>query len=137
MNRSIELMRLELEGRWSAQEMGEMMASLSDLYSVRFFLELLREDWREWEHFCEELFHFPPFRHRRKFLLPYWAIMPRPGLVGQSTLPLDERTIGRLSELVEPEERLEVRRIRYASPGMTDLAGVARWLATSRTLFSD
>jgi hypothetical protein len=37
---------------------------------------------------------------------------------------LDEAQLSRLSRLFEPEERLEVRRISYASPGFTDLAGV-------------
>jgi len=68
MERSTQILRLEINGRWSTEDLGQALVSVSDLYNLRLFLELLREDQREWELFYEELRHFPPLRHRwRKF----------------------------------------------------------------------
>jgi len=126
MNQSIELLRLEMDGRWSAEDLGHALRDLSDLYDLRLFLESLRDDQRDWEHFYEELMHFPPFRHRwrRKFSTSNPFLCPPPGFGGAALPPiLDEAHLSRLRRLFEAEERLEVRRVRYASPGITDLAG--------------
>ena len=47
-----------------------------------------------------------------------------PGFPGRLPPVLDEAQLSRLSQLLEPEERLKVRCISYASPGATDLAGI-------------
>jgi len=121
---SIQLVRLDLDGRWSADDLGQSLISLSDLYDLRLFLEYVREDHRDWERFYEELMHFPPFRHRWKRRLSGWGPLPwAPGLGGVPPV-LDDAQLSRLSRLFEPEERLEVRRISYASPGFSDLAGI-------------
>jgi hypothetical protein len=125
MDRSVQILRLELEGKWSAEELGQTLISISNLYDLRFFLELLREDQRDWEHFYEELRHFAPFRHRWRERLLYWG--PRPwgfGLLSPFPPVLDDAQLSRLWQLLDPEERLAVRRINYASPGATDLAGI-------------
>ena len=126
MDQSIELLRLEMDGRWSAEDLGHALRDLSDLYDLRLFLESLRDDQRDWEHFYEELMHFPPFRHRwrRKFSTSNPFLCPPPGFGGAALPPiLDEAHLSRLGRLFEAKERLEVRRVRYASPGITDLAG--------------
>lgn len=64
MERSVQILRLELEGKWSADELGEALVSISNLYDLRFFLELLHEDQEDWVRFYEELMRFPPFRRR-------------------------------------------------------------------------
>ncbi|MEK6687988.1 MAG: hypothetical protein AABZ01_05940, partial [Gemmatimonadota bacterium] len=123
MNTAIQLFRLELDGRWSAEDLGQAMISISDLYDLRLFLELLRDDHREWERFYDELMHFPPFRHRWKRRMSSLGGMPwAAGFGGALPPPLDDAQLSRLSRLLEPEERLEVRRITYASPGTSDLA---------------
>lgn len=125
MERSTQILRLEIDGRWSAEDLGQALVSVSDLYDLRLFLELLREDQREWERFYDELMHFPPFRHRWRKRFPYWGAVPwAPGFPGALPPVLDEAQLSRLSQLLEPDERLEVRRISYASPGATDLAGI-------------
>ncbi|MGC8898815.1 MAG: hypothetical protein ACP5ON_11370 [Bacteroidota bacterium] len=125
MERSTQILRLEIDGRWSAEDFGQALVSISDLYDLRLFLELVREDQREWELFYEELMHFPPFRHRWRKRFPYWGLVPWAlGFPGALPPVLDDAQLSRLSQLLEPEERLEVRRISYASPGATDLAGI-------------
>ncbi len=46
MDESQEFVRLELDGRWSAEEVGRALICLSELYNLRLFLELLREEAR-------------------------------------------------------------------------------------------
>jgi len=58
MERSIQILRLEINGRWSTEDLGQALVSVLDLYNLRLFLELLRGDQREWELFYEELRHF-------------------------------------------------------------------------------
>jgi hypothetical protein len=125
MERSVQIVRLELEGPWSAYEFGQTLLSISDLYNLRLFLEILREDQRDWESFCEEIMHFPPFRHRWRKRLPYWSSIPwTPGFSAAPLPVLDDAQLSRLWKLLDPEERLEVRRINYGSPGVADLAGI-------------
>jgi hypothetical protein len=125
MDRSIDLLRIEMDGRWSADDLGHAFVSLSDLYDLRLFLESLREDQRDLQHFYEELIHFPPFRHRWKRQFSPWGTIPWvPGFGGGLPPTLDEAQLSRLWRLFEPEERLEVRSVRYASPGSADLAGL-------------
>src|SRR5208283_3702640 len=123
MDGSIEVMRIEMDGRWSAAEFGQALINISDLYDIRLFLELLREDQRDLERFYEEFMHFGPFRHRwrRRF----WGAAPWGPGPSLGMLPLlDETQLSHLRRLFEPEERLEVRRVSYASPGLADLAGI-------------
>jgi len=47
MERSVQILRLELDGKWSADELGQALISISNLYDLRFLLELLREDQRD------------------------------------------------------------------------------------------
>ena len=124
MDTSIQLLRLEIGGRWSADDFGQSLISLSDLYDLRLLLEFLREDHRDWERFYEEFMHFPPFRGRWRRRLLTSGPLPWIGGFGGVPPVLDDVQLSRLSRLFEPEERLEVRCIEYASPGFTDLAGI-------------
>lgn len=124
MDESIKLVRLDLDGRWSADDLGQSLISLSDLYDLRLFLEFIREDQRDWRRFYDEMRDFPPFRRRWKRGIPAWG--PMPWAPGYGVLPpaFDKAQLSRLSRLFEPEERLEISQIKYASPGFTDLAGI-------------
>jgi len=112
MERSVQILRLELDGKWSADELGQALISISNLYDLRFLLELLREDQRDWERFYEELTHFPPFRHWWQKRFPYWGPGPwAPGYPSSFPPVLDDAQLSQLWQLLEPEERLAVRRI--------------------------
>ncbi|MDR7555726.1 MAG: hypothetical protein QN157_08970 [Armatimonadota bacterium] len=55
----------------------------------------------------------------------YWGPSPWAPWFPSSFPPvLDDVQLSQLWQLLEPEERLAVRRINYASPGATDLAGI-------------
>ncbi len=123
MNGSIEIIRLEMEGRWYAEELGSAVYAIADLYNLRLFLELMYEDQRDWEYFFDELMHFPPFRRKWKRRLMRQQFMFGP-LVPLTSIPFDVAQLSRLNEYLEPDERLEVRRLNYASPGASDLAGI-------------
>ncbi len=123
MNRTIQILRLEMEGRWYADEFGSAACAVSDLYNLRFCLELVSEDLREWENLYDELLHFPPFRQRLRRKLMRHQLMPGPFLP-LTSLPFDISQLSRLRDYLEPDERLEIRRLDYASPGVSDLAGI-------------
>lgn len=123
MNKTIQILRLDIEGRWYADELGAAACALSDLYDLRFCLELMREDQRDWEIFYDELLHFPPFRARWRRKLIRHKLTPRPFLP-LASLVFDVNQLSRLRDYLEPDERLQVRRLEYASPGVSDLAGI-------------
>lgn len=50
-------------------------------------------------------------------------LMPGPFLP-LSSVQFDVSQLSRLREYLEPDERLEVRRLSYSSPGASDLAGI-------------
>lgn len=128
MDRSREFMRLEIEGRWSAEEFGRCFFALAQLYNLRMYLELLREEAHDLERLYFRFFEFGPrsdsprsrriARLLRNGLGP-WAIGTR------TILPFwHDEQIERLSDLIEPDERLDVRQVSYASPGAADLGGI-------------
>jgi hypothetical protein len=120
MDRTVQILRLNMEGRWLADELGSCMSDLSALYDLRMCLELLREDETDWELLFDELMHFPPLRRRFKRRLLRQQLFPFAPLAAQ----IDITKVSTLREYLEPSERLEVRRLNYASPGTSDLAGV-------------
>jgi hypothetical protein len=125
MDETVRLMRLEIEGRWSAQELGQVLLSITDLYNLRLVLEVLKDDWRDLDEMWHEMLHFPPFRRRWK---RRGGSIPPPFLFNAypwtPTIPADSAELLRLAQIVYPSEVLEVRRVRYESPGITDIAGI-------------
>lgn len=112
-----------MNGRWSAHEFGQAFSAISDLYDLRFVLEVMRDEQREWENFYEEFFHFGPLRKQWKLRARSRQIFPGLYFPNQS-VQLDTSRLDLLHEFLEPSERLEVRKLSYASPGVSDLAGV-------------
>lgn len=123
MNRTIQILRLEIGGRWYAHELGSAICALSDLYDLRFYMELMFEDQRDWEMFCDELIHFPPFRERWRRKLIRHKLTPTP-FIPFVSIGFDVTQLRRLRDYLEPDEQLQVRQVQYASPGVSDLAGV-------------
>jgi len=124
MDESRQKIRFEIEGLWSAEEMGRFFLFLSELYNLRLFLELLREEARDLDRFYE-LIGPGPFDYRRGRRLTRRGLYPWAFGLAAGLPPIwNEAQIGSLSALIEPEERLDVRRISYASPGSVDLIGI-------------
>lgn len=123
MDESIKILRFEIEGKWSVEDMIRSFSSLQDLYNLRLITQVAYEDLRELDYLYDELIHFPPFRlskkrrmlYQRFFINPYFAT---------SNIPLKSKDLKKLSTLLYPQERLEVRRIEYNSPGVKDIAGL-------------
>jgi hypothetical protein len=87
------------------------------------FLELLSEEAREIDHLRFEMMEMRPRSWRRR--LGRWGSIPLAlGPFGGSPPVWDEAQFARLSQWIQPEERLDVRRIDYASPGSADLVGI-------------
>jgi hypothetical protein len=124
MDTTTALWRLDIDGRWTADEVGRCFSCLSELYDLRLYLESLRDDYRDMERFYDELMHFGPSQRWRQRIGRTGALPWMAGFGLQLPIPADESHLARLPALFAAEERLEVRRISYASPGFADLAGI-------------
>lgn len=114
-------MRLGFDGKWSAEELGQALISIADLYNLRLFLEYQREEFLERERAYEELLLPPSVRTRWRRELSFLGPLGRVSSLGFIPQSLDGAEWARL---FVPEERLQIRRISYASPGFSDLAGI-------------
>jgi hypothetical protein len=94
MDPAIKIVRLHIDGHWSAREFGELLLYEKDL------LPLVQR-----------------YVKRHRFL-------PPPFLPWLPTIPTNSDDLIRLSRFLYPAEVLTVRRIRYGSEGTKDLAGL-------------
>ena len=121
MNDSTKIMRLEIDGQWTADDMINSIKAVQDLYNLRLILQFEYEEWLEWREFYHELKFFPPFRKRMQARL----FFERENFPSCKTIiPLSEDELSRVSELCYPNEVLNIRRIKYGSKGIKDLAGI-------------
>jgi len=122
MNESVQVLRFEIDGSWTVDDMALAFLHQRDLYNLRLAIQLCFEEVRDWEMFYEELRHFPPFRmRRRRLMVPPIQSMMYPAI---PTIPLDGRELARLSQFSYPQNPFSVRRMQYGSPGFKDLAGL-------------
>lgn len=122
MDESRKIMRVEIGGDWTADDMIRSFTCLRDLYNLRLILQFEYEDWREWREFYREVGLFPPFRKRFPLHLSR-----HPELFNDypsRNVPLSDEELSELSTLFFPDESLNVRRIKYGSDGIKDLAGI-------------
>jgi hypothetical protein len=105
------LFRVDIARDWSVRDLTEFMSAVQFLYDLRLVLSVASRD-------------IPNF-YRKPEAGP-WSLWPtRPWPL---TLPSE------VSEIVLPRERLRIRRLRYASKGAIDFAGVGE-VATAVTDF--
>lgn len=125
MEDSRTIIRFEIRGVWTAEEMGRSLLHLHDLYNLRLVLQVLHENYPHWLELSHDLLYahealFPLLRkrriiHRKRILKALSPFFPN--------LPLQSDELALISDLIHPQGRLEVRRIHYGSPGSKDLVG--------------
>lgn len=124
MNEQIDTLRLEIDGRWSVEEMAKSLTHLRDLYSLRLVIQLVYEDWKDWDSYYKEF--FPPFSSRMRGVTRRLRGQSRFGyspMMG-GTSALDPSNLSEISELLYPQEQLMIQRIEYGSPGVADIGGL-------------
>jgi hypothetical protein len=117
------ILRVEIAGAWSAQDFTRFFAELQFLYEVAQFSQIDLDGQRS-----RPLF----WLRRGRVALDYLYRDPEYGLIAESQLirrALSDEIIGLTGE--EPEV-LAVKQIRYASPGLSDLAGIGKAMAELR-----
>ena len=125
MNEEQHVLRVGIDGAWEAGEFATSLNALDRLYTLRFGLALELEELRELRDFYMDA-PFPPFpRSLRSFRA--WARLAPPSMLRSWYTP--SLVTGGVhtavtSELLEPHERLVVRRVLYGSPGIKDLVGI-------------
>ena len=112
-------MRCEIDGAWTADEMGTAFLHLRDLYMLQFVLQIEADMYRDLRH------GFPPAVPETSLF--YWR-MTRLGLtsLGFPGLSLDPGRLAEWTIRAFPSEQLAVKRIEYGSPGFTDFAGLGQ-----------
>jgi uncharacterized membrane protein YgcG len=111
MDRTPRVLRFTIDGRWTAEEMAAFISSVNDLYNVSLIQRVAAEDMPRWERaIYGRVVHGPP-----DFLPFIPHLIPPPDVL-----------ISRLSSLVMPDEKLQLRKIEFASPGFMDLAGLGQ-----------
>jgi len=118
------LLRIGISGQWEASEFSQSLAALDRLYALRFGLYLEKQELYETEEFADKLRSLQLSRMsrldrryaRQAFARSLFHDFPR--------LVVDGRISEITQELLEPSERLIVRRLIYGSPGIKDLAGI-------------
>lgn len=123
------MLHVQIEGDWSALDFADYFAALNHTHNVFALVEVERRSAREMERFYRDAFEFGPkeFRYAPRFMF----------LRGVHGLGYPGGTFGGLLDpsayrdpaaLLEPDERLSVRRCHYASPGATDFTGLGQAL---------
>jgi hypothetical protein len=120
MDESIRILRINVDGQWTAKDASIFFSDLNDIYNLRLILELEREVSQELEEYYYD-YPFPP-RLRRLFRRssPF-----RSELLGFSSRLLSAPyELRNLESYMEPHEYLRVKKLKYASPGAFDFAGI-------------
>jgi hypothetical protein len=118
------VLRVGIDGRWEASEFAQSLSSLDRLYSLKFGLHLAKQEFNEFREFFLDDFSRPISRSGR--YLANWArLVPlATSRSGLDALVVNGRISPLTAELLEPEERLVLRRVIYGSEGIKDLAGI-------------
>jgi len=122
MDEQTKTLRFEIDGRWSVHEMTQFLSHTRDLYNLSILLKVVFEDWHDMEKFWFEFMRFPPFRKAWRWRMIHPSMMPFLG-AGVPSVPTDPDALARLASFVYPQEELQIRKIKYGSPGFSDLAG--------------
>ena len=125
MDDSQKSLRLRISGEWTARDFSDLFSSLSNLYEIRFALELVAQDLRDIEFLLEDGYLLrprPPSRRYRRLLRAGFPFVPSPGT---AQIPLsDEKALTELRSIISSEEALYVQKVKFASPGSVDLVGL-------------
>jgi hypothetical protein len=124
---SFKVIRFEIDGHWTVEDMRLFLTSVEDLYNLKFLLQISHfenftsEDFYQMDFLLERMdFPYKFFKHPEEFAEFLFLL--------QSTTPASKlatfETLQEHINLLQPNEKLKVRRINYASPGLTDLAGL-------------
>jgi hypothetical protein len=116
-----EILRVEIEGEWTAEEFAKSFRSFDELYSLRALIQVEHESLDELEMYAHD---FPPFM--RRFPRRLRALYLARGVPFLGVVPplIDLRAPEAAFGLLEPQERLRVTRVQFSSPGFKDLAGL-------------
>jgi len=131
MDKSIHVLRLQLEGRWYAEDLFACMDCLTTLYDLRLVLQAFRDgvvkpdkrtskDRRRSNASLTDVNRRSGGDRRRPEATT--DISRTPYLA--PSLLVDHDQLSRLSRLLYPRVRLEIVRMDYASAGSLDIAGL-------------
>jgi hypothetical protein len=127
MDESRQGIRIEVDGRWPTDDMDHMLLAISDLYDLRLFLELLREEWRILDRYYDDFIHrLPLASRRRRRLSPFGPIPWEFGMFGGFPPPFDEAQLLRIPRLLDPDEQEALNNERLRLENARTFVALAR-----------
>ena len=133
MGYTTNVVQLEIDGHWTAEEMATMLLHFRDLYDLDLVLKEVSSDWRHVAQRVQEVTHLTPSHSKLKGWLvhpkmPDWSVSSTP------LIPSDPEQLSLLLSLLYPEAPLRVSKIQYGSRGSIDLLGVSEALGHIKDL---
>jgi hypothetical protein len=126
LEESNRIIRFEIDGRWTVEDMRLFLKSVEDLYNLRFLLQinylqnLASRDFYEMDYLFDRMdFPYRFFKHPEEFAEFLFLLQSTSANKNLTNF----ETLHEHIHLLQPNEKLKVRRIEYASPGLTDLVG--------------
>jgi hypothetical protein len=124
MNEEKQVLRIGIDGRWEAAEFAAAFSAFDRLYSLCLGLAIQMDDLAAVEQFYPDHLVFNR-SISNNYLYRRGRLLNRLNFQADRTLLVTgSRISDQLSELLEPEERLQVLRVSYGSPGSGDFSGL-------------
>lgn len=119
---SNQTLRIEINAEWTADDFAKTFTALDELYSMRAMIQIEEESIREMVKSAEGFYPIQPVGR-----MWFRSMVRGPGLGFPAGIPqfIDSNAPDRTFGLLKRQERLQVRRIQFASPGQLDLTGIA------------
>ncbi len=133
-----QTLRLEIDGEWTAAEMGFFLNHLNDLHNVKLVLTEVRETWGDFKRFYGDMIRKVPFHGA---LEEYERLRERRGedvaILSFKDILLNTDNLTMVAHTLYPRWDLRVVGLSYGSPGWVDIIGLNDIVLQLRDLFNE
>lgn len=126
--------RIEIDDRWLLDEMRDLLMCIDNLYNVNLFFKSFESDWL-WKNKPEEELSKVDCFYKNNYFERVAFLQRLPRLLDSYYFQETDYSTGpNFSRYLYPDERLEVKKIKYGSLGFWDVLGVAGTVKELRLL---
>jgi len=119
------ILRLEMDRQWSCSDLGQMILAVNDLYNLRLILEAQNRYFSEVDHLIPGIRRPDPGGRQDRTTLPPDISAVAAQIGWPITSILSSEGLAHITTSAFPDRLLSLHRIRYSSPGVTDISGIA------------
>jgi hypothetical protein len=131
MDETPRILRLEIDGQWTADEMAKSFRSLNNLYNLRLAIQIVEDRARDLDRYYRR-HNYPPIDFLFDPVLRLQLFPPYARL-----LDAGPRELRDIISAVDSDDELRIRRVRYGSKGHKDLLGIGAIIEQLRKLVGD